>query len=88
MGGGGGGILELLCPSVVLSFRVRSISREPLNHFFTKFGMVEYYETMCHAEKLVHCLQCQGQSKGLYNQNLTIFTIASKLLAYLQPNLD
>ena len=35
--------------------------------------VVYYYEAMCHAEKLVHCLQCQGDSKGLYNQNMTIF---------------
>ena len=26
-------------------------------------------------------------SKGLYNQNMTIFTIPSKLLVHLQPNL-
>ena len=39
---------------------------------------------MCHAEKLVHYLQC---SQGLYNRNMTIFTIFSKLLVHLQPNL-
>ena len=50
--------------------------------------MVVYYrEVMCHAEKLVHYLQCQGHSEGLHNQNMTIFTISSKLLVHLQPNL-
>ena len=37
--------------------------------------MVYYHEVMCHAEKLVHYLQPQGNSEGLYNQNMTIFTI-------------
>ena len=37
--------------------------------------------------KLVHCLQCQGHSEGLYNQNMTISTLSSKLLVCLQPNL-
>ena len=50
--------------------------------------MVVYYrEAECHAKKLVHYLQCQGQSKGLCKQNMTIFTISSKLLVRLQPNL-
>ena len=31
--------------------------------------------------------QCQGHSEGLYNQNMTISTISSKLLVRLQPNL-
>ena len=26
-------------------------------------------------KKLVHCLQCQGHSKGLYNQNMTNFLL-------------
>ena len=57
--------------------------------FFTKLGRVVYYyhEAMCHVEKLVHYLQCQGHSAGLYNHNMTIFTIASKLLVCLEPNL-
>ena len=55
---------------------------------YTKLGMVVYYhEAMCHTEKLVHYLQCQGHSKGLYNQNMTIFTMSSRLLVCLQPNL-
>ena len=55
---------------------------------YTKLDMVVcYHEAMCHAEKLVHYLQCQGHSEGLYNQNMTIFTISSKVLVRLQPNL-
>ena len=48
---------------------------------------VYYYEAMCYVEKLVHYLQCEGHSGGLWNQNMTVFTISSKLLVYLQPNL-
>ena len=33
-------------------------------HFVTKLGMfMKHHEPECHAEKLVHCLQCQGHSK-------------------------
>ena len=44
--------------------------------FAVKLGMVVYYhELVCHEEKLVRCLQGQGYSKGLYNQNMTFFCI-------------
>ena len=46
-----------------------------------------YHKAMCHAENLAHRLQCQGHSKGLYDQNMTIFTISYELLVRLQPNL-
>ena len=49
--------------------------------------VVYYHEAMCHAEKLVHYLQCQSHSQVLYNQHMIIFTISSKLLVHLQPNL-
>ena len=49
--------------------------------------VVYYHEAMCHAGKFVHYLQGLGHSKGLYDQNMTIFTILSKLLVHLQPNL-
>ena len=49
--------------------------------------VVYYHEAMYHAEKLVHYLQCQGHSEGLYNQNMTIFYYISKLLDPLQPHL-
>ena len=38
-------------------------------------------------KKMVHCLNCQGHSKGIYNQNMTIFAIYSKLKVRFQPNL-
>ena len=37
-------------------------------------------------EKLVHCIQCQGHSEGVYNQTVTISIIFSKVLVSLQPN--
>ena len=49
--------------------------------------LVYYHKAMCHAEKLVHYLQCQGHSEGLYKQKMTIFIVSSKLLVRLQPNL-
>ena len=49
--------------------------------------VVYYHKAMCHEQKLVHYLQCQGHSEGLYNQNMTISTLFSKLLVRLQPNL-
>ena len=77
-----------VCSSVHASYHVRSVSPELLNHFLLNFCMMEYYhEAMCRVEKLVHYLQCQGHSKGLYNQNLTFFTISSTLLVCLKPNL-
>ena len=45
-----------------------------------------YHKVVCHAEKLIYYLQCQGHSKDLYNQNMTISTIYPKLLVRLQPN--
>ena len=53
--------------------------------------LVYYHEVVCHVDKLVHYLQCQGHnhihSEGLYNQNITIFTVSSELLVRLQPDL-
>ena len=71
-----------ICPSVCVSDLVCmiqiSLTAQP---FLTKLGMVVYYHGVeCHAEKLVHYLQFQGHSKGLYNQNMTISTITSELL--------
>ena len=34
---------------------------------------MQHHEPECHAEKMVLCLQCQGHSEGLYNQNMIIF---------------
>ena len=49
--------------------------------------VVYYHEAACRAEKLVHQLQCQGHSEGLYNKNMSIFALSSKLQVRLQPNL-
>ena len=79
-------ILVNVCPDDIFSVsdHVRSIFLMCMYSTFffpTKLGMgVYYHESMCHAEKLVHYLQCQGHSKGLYNQNVTVFTVTSKLL--------
>ena len=82
------------CASVVLSVCLIMSAQYLLNcatiffFFWTKLGMLVYYhEEMCYAEKLVHYLQCQGHSEGLYDQNMTIFTISSKLLVHLRPDL-
>ena len=57
-------------------------------HFVTKPGMVmQHHKPECRAEKLVLCVQCQGHSEGLYNQNMTISVVSSKMLVSLQPNL-
>ena len=68
-----------VCPDDIFSVCLIVSAQYLLNHsaiFSTKHGMLVYYhEAMCHAKKLVHYLQCQGHSEGLYNQNMTIFTI-------------
>ena len=58
-------------------------------HFVTKPGIVtQHHKPECHAEKLVHCVQCQGHSEGLYDQNMTIIIISSKLLVCLQAGVS
>ena len=32
---------------------------------------MQHHKPECRAEKLVHCVQYQGHSEGLYNQNMT-----------------
>ena len=57
-------------------------------HFVNKPGMImQQHEPDCNAEKLVHSVQCQGHSMGVYNQNMTNSVVSSKLLVGLQPNL-
>ena len=41
--------------------------------------VVYYHEAMCHAEKLLHYLQCQGHSKDLYVVKC-IFTILALVI--------
>ena len=43
------------------------------DHFVTKLGMImQQHEPECHAEKLVHCLQCQDHSEGIYDPVLLL----------------
>ena len=57
-------------------------------HFVTKPGMVmQHHKPECHAEKLLHFDQCQGHNEGLYNPDVTVSVVSSKLLVSLQPNL-
>ena len=56
-------------------------------HFVVRLGIMQHHKPVCHAKELVHCLQCQGHSEGLYNQNIFISAISSKLLVCLLPNL-
>ena len=59
-----------------------------VDHFVTKYDIfMQRHEPECHAEKMGHCLQCQGHSEGLCHKNMTISAIFSKLLVHLQPNL-
>ena len=37
--------------------------------------VVYHHEAMCHAGELVYYPECQGHSKGLYNQNMTFYCI-------------
>ena len=78
-----------VCTSVRVSDHVCSIFPEPFNpFFFTKFGIVLYcHEMIFHAEKFVHRVQCQGFSKSLYKQNITMSVVSYKLPVGLQPNL-
>ena len=83
------GITLSVCSSMSLIVSAQYLLNRSTNFFFSiKLGMVVYYhEAMCLLENLVHCFQCQGHSEGVYNQNVTIFTISPKLLVRLQPNL-
>ena len=57
--------------------------------------MVHHHEPECHAKKGEGkkkrgvCLQGEGHSVGLYNQNMTVSAISfisSKTMCFLQPN--
>ena len=49
----------------------------------TKPGMgMQHHMPECHALMFFHCAQCQGDSEDLYNQNMTISVISSKLHTY------
>ena len=73
-------VSECLSERYLMTHRTFSLVAKP--------GMVmEHHKPKCHAEKLVLCVQCQSHSEGLYNQNMTISVVSSKLLVSLPPNL-
>ena len=50
-------------------------------HFVTKLGMVmQHHEPECLVKKIVCCLQGEGDSKGSFDQNMTLSTISYELL--------
>ena len=50
--------------------------------------VVNYHESECHAQKPVRYFQGQVHSEGLYDQNMTVSTISSRLLVHFQPDLE
>ena len=77
-----------ICHPVRVYDSVRTIFPAPLTIFNqTWYGGVSLRGKLSGRKKMVHYRQCQGHSEGLYNQNMTIFTIFSKLLVHLQLNL-
>ena len=53
-------------------------------YFVTKPVMVmQHPKPECRTENLDYFIQCQGHSEGLYNQNMTISVVSSKLLLCL-----
>ena len=57
-------------------------------HFVAQPGrLMQHHRPKCHAEKLVHRVQSQGHSEGLFNQNIAISVVSSKQMVGLQPNL-
>ena len=100
---GGGGYIAItlsicqsvrlsICPSVVLSMCPMVSTQYLLNcsTIFLKPNLVWWCIIMRQCvlwKNWFTILKYQGHSEGLYNQNMTIFTISSKLLVSLQPNL-
>ena len=71
---------SLVCLSVHLSI-CPSLSGQYLLNCSTIFFYQTWYggvlhEVVCHAEKLIHYLQCQGHSKGLYNQSMSFYCVS------------
>ena len=68
------------------------VSRRSLLNCSTSFnqtwygGVLSWGRVLCR-KKMVHYLLCPGHSQGLYNQNMTMSTVSSKLLVHLQPNM-
>ena len=57
-------------------------------HFVAKLGTVMHcHEPYYRGERLVYCLQGQGQSMGTCDQNMTAAAISFNLLILLRHNL-
>ena len=86
--GGEGGVLEILflsiCSSVCVLDHVRSISPEPLNHFLKNLVWWCIIMKQCVMRKNWFTIFNVKVTARAY---ITIFTISSKLLVRLQPNL-
>ena len=69
--------------NVTLVTNICSQSAECLHLFVTKLSVVHHHEPECQlsCRKMGFCLQGQGHSVGLYNQNMTVF-----IISLLQPN--
>ena len=67
---------------------VQTISSEPQNILLPNLvWLCSIIKPECGVEKLVHCVQCEGHSEGLYDQNMTISVVSAKLLVGLQPDM-
>ena len=87
---GGGGVYIGITVSICLCVWIMS-GLYLLNHFIlwkqTWCGGILSWAGLSCRKKIVCYLQDQGHSEGLYDQNMTILTMASELLILLQPNL-
>ena len=46
----------------------------------TWYGVVHDHKLDCHVKTLGCCLEGQGHSEGLYNQNMTVSTVQYKII--------
>ena len=76
---GGGYWNHCVCPSICLSVCPIMSTQYLLNCSISFLPNLVWWwiitKAICQAEKLVHHLECQGHSKGLYNQNMTFFLL-------------
>ena len=67
-----------------MSVFVQMVSYNPPNIFVTKLDIVvHHHEPECMQKKMVCYFQGQGNSKGSYDQNMTVFTVSAELLILL-----
>ena len=48
---------------------------------------MHYYESECHAKRLICYFQGQGHCESSYDQDMTISTVSFELLTLLLPNM-